>query len=339
MIWIVKEIHGAFYRLLSEDLLLHRLAVLRGRHRMDRELHGSGIPYRNPLCVGDRVAIHSEAGSGEAVIESVEPRRNMLCRSSPSEIHMLGSNIDRAVVVASLKTPPLRSGFIDRFLLACSEASVHASIFFTKVDLFDETNEEDALLLSRADYYASAGIPCYYDNLLEPGAIPIGERPGLATFLDHVAEGTTLLTGHSGTGKSTLTNCLLQRGQQKTSDTSESTGKGRHTTTSSELFPLAPHGFLIDTPGIKEWGLAHMSPGEILEHTLELSPGVDRCRFRGCQHTPETEGCAIQALLHDMPVWRRKTLDLILEDRHERVRPGDYKKATGRLRRPTSDGR
>lgn len=339
MIWIVKEIHGAFYRLLSQDLTGQKLAVLRGRHRIARETHASGIPYRNPLCVGDRVAIQTEGDSDEAVIETVEPRRNTLCRSSPSEIHMLGSNIDRAVVVASLKTPPLRSGFIDRFLLACSEASVPAAIFFTKIDLFDETSEDDALLLSRADYYAATGIPCYFDNLVEPGAISIPGRQGLATFLEHVRQGTTLLTGHSGTGKSTLTNRLLQRGQQRTSDTSESTGKGRHTTTSSELFPLGENAFLIDTPGIKEWGLAHMAPREILEHTIELSGGVDHCRFRGCQHTPETEGCAVQALLPQMPEWRRKTLDLILEDRHERVRPGDYKKPTGRLRRPMSDSR
>lgn len=331
MKWIVREIHGAFYSLLSEDLQRERLGVLRGKHRIDRETHPSGIPFRNPICVGDRVQASED---DPAAIESVEPRRNVIFRSAPSEIHKLGSNVDRALLVISLKTPPLRTGFIDRFLLSARAGDVPVWIIFTKPDLLQLNEEEDRQIVEYVHLYESLGIRCFCDNLTEPGSRPAEiTLPGLADLLQSL-DGTTLLCGPSGAGKSTLTNLILMRSVQKTSHTSGSTGKGRHTTTSSQLFPLEGGGFLIDTPGIKEWGVAHLSRKDILELTQELAPGVENCQFRNCEHMPGTDGCGVIELLEKgvLAPSRRKSLDLILEERHLRIRPGDYKKATGRLR-------
>lgn len=329
MKWIVREIHGAFYSLLSEDLKTERLAVLRGRHRIDREKHPSGIPFRNPICVGDRVLATDD---DPAAINEVLPRRNVIFRSSPHEIHKLGSNLDQALLVISLKTPPLRTGFIDRFLLTARAGNVPVWILFTKADLLNP--DEDGELLDLMNMYTSMGIRCFCDNLIEPGSRPQSiTLPAVAELLGSLT-GTTLLCGPSGSGKSTLTNLILNKTVQKTSHTSEATGKGRHTTTSSQLFPLEGGGLLIDTPGIKEWGVAHLSRKEILELTQELAPGRENCRFRNCDHTPGTEGCGIIALLEQdvLPPSRKKSLDLILEERHQRIRPGDYKKPTGRMR-------
>lgn len=332
MKWIVREIHGAFYSLLSEDLQIERLGVLRGKHRIDRETHPSGIPFRNPICVGDRVEATDD---NPAVIESVEKRRNVIFRSTPYEIHKLGSNLDRALLVISLKMPPLRTGFIDRFLLSASSGQVPVWILFTKPDLLDLNEEEDRQIVSYMHIYESLGIRIHCDNLLNPGFRPAEiSFPGLHDLLQSL-NGTTLLVGPSGAGKSTLTNRILRRSVQKTSHTSDATGKGRHTTTSSQLFPLEAGGFLIDTPGIKEWGIAHLSRKEILELTYELAPGVEHCQFRNCSHMSGTDGCGVMNLLEKgvLAPSRKKSLELMLEERHERIRPGDYKKATGRLRR------
>ncbi|MBW7859103.1 MAG: ribosome small subunit-dependent GTPase A [Leptonema sp. (in: Bacteria)] len=334
MKWIVKEIHGAFYTLLSEDLSQEQLAVLRGKHRIDRETHPSGIRFRNPISVGDRVMTNN-VGSPLA-IDSVEQRKNYLFRSSPSEIHLLGANIDQALLVVSVKTPPLRPGFIDRFLLSANFESIPVWIFFTKSDLLDLNSDEDQKTISLIEIYRQLGITCFYDSLTETkNRKNRNQLPGLADLIQSLS-GTTLVVGPSGVGKSTLINHILPNFAQKTSSISQSSGKGRHTTTSSQMFRLASTGtdFLIDTPGIKEWGVAHLTKKQILETTIELSAGFEHCQFRNCEHEVGTEGCGIQQLLNAnvLSPSRQKSLDLILEERHQRIRPGDYKKPTGRLR-------
>jgi len=348
MNWLIREIHGAFYTLISDDFKEQQLAVLRGRHRIDREVDAvSGIPFRNPLCVGDQVEVQIE--HNQYVIESVKPRRNIILRSSPNEIHALGSNIDRALVVVSLKQPPLRTGFIDRFLLSARHGGVSVSILFTKADLIDITSENDRNIIKLIGIYKDLGIPCYIDNVLQPGNWP-GEAcsgwisknsnngtdeplQNIDTLLTHL-KGSTLLCGPSGAGKSTFTNLIVAHSNQRTKATSQSSGKGRHTTTSSQLFPLENGAILIDTPGIKEWGLAHLSRKVILETMHEFEGLNEKCQYRNCGHLPGTDGCAILAAMTDgiLPASRQKSLDLILEERHQRIRPGDYKKPTGRLR-------
>lgn len=339
MKWIVKEIHGAFYTLLSEDLTQERLAVLRGKHRLIREIHTSGIRFRNPISVGDRVIVDESADP--MPIESVETRKNSLFRSSPDEIQILGSNVDQALLVVSVKTPPLRPGFIDRFLLSANFESIPVWIFFNKSDLldFDSENSDpksDWQILSLIEMYQRLGISCFCDSLTGTNNRPDQIKFAGLAELKASLFGTTLVVGPSGAGKSTLINHILPDFAQKTSSISQSSGKGKHTTTSSQMFRLASDStnFLIDTPGIKEWGVAHLTKKQILETTIELSAGFEHCQFRNCEHEANSEGCGIQQLISSnvLSPSRQKSLDLILEERHDRIRPGDYKKPTGRLR-------
>lgn len=374
---IVCRIFGAYYSILPEpDRKPELRAVLRGRLRLDRTERQDRADrperqdenQRNPLAAGDRVLYSQEEGTDEAIIEEILPRRSFLARSSPHETHVLGANVDRAIAVCSLKDPAFRPGFLDRFLSACETGNVEPHLAFTKTDLLsssthafassieclellrdliDPEKEPDPPLEEReyltqeaydvltALNYRRLGYPCYFLSLLEDD-----EQEELERLKQVVSSGTTLLTGHSGTGKSTLFNRLFGMSAQKTSDVSESTRKGRHTTTNPILMVL-PHrdGMVIDTPGIKEWGLAHLSRKELLESYRELEEASENCRFRNCDHSEGTLDCAVQEILQGKATEilfpeRQKSLDQILESLKspDRIRKGDYIKPTGRMR-------
>jgi len=344
----IQEVHGNLYYILSEDYKERSLAVLRGKMRILQNEHPSKIPYRNPCCVGDYVLVNQlETKDGYPLIEEILPRKNMLLRASPNEIQPLGSNLDYAILIISLKEPDLRSGFIDRFLIACYSSQIEPAIFFTKCDLLNQDSyEEDIEFLKQSLYYKNLIKYCYWDNLLEPGNRKSLEYllnkikykevlKSLKDFLKEIQKGTILLTGQSGTGKSTLTNLIMGKEIQKTRETSKTTKKGKHTTTTSTLFPVRENLILIDTPGIKEWGLSHLSKKEIYECYPEWKDKLGLCKFRNCEHLPQIEGCKIQEEIQQniLPQWRRENLEHILGslDYYERIRPGDYKKPTGRF--------
>jgi ribosome biogenesis GTPase len=343
----IQEIHGNLYYILSEDYKERRLAVLRGKMRIKQNEHPSKIPFRNPCCVGDYVLV-SEPGYGQShpVIEEILPRKNMLLRASPEEIHNIGSNLDFAVLIVSLKEPDLRTGFIDRFLIACYNGNVEPVIFFSKCDLLDPSNEDDIYFVRQSLYYLNFVPWVYWDNLTAPSQKKpfdvilkeIGfnyHLKSLNDFLSDFRESTILLAGQSGTGKSTLTNLIIGKPLQKTRETSKTTGKGKHTTTTSSLFSVNERLILIDTPGIKEWGLAHLTKKEIYESYPEWKDRVGTCKFRNCEHISNIEGCKIQEAIKEnlLPVWRKENLEHILQslDYYERIKPGDYKKPTGRF--------
>ncbi|MEQ8349933.1 MAG: ribosome small subunit-dependent GTPase A [Leptospiraceae bacterium] len=360
---IVCRIFGAYYSILPEPRHSPELrAVLRGRLRLEKQDN-----QRNPVAVGDRIVYSEEDGTEEAIIEEILPRDSFLARSSPHETHVLAANVDRAIAVCALKDPSLRPGFIDRFLSACETGNVEPHLAFTKTDLLSEATvdfagsieclellrdlvdpqkEPDPPLEDRESFtaesydfltalnYRRLGYPCYFLDLISDESSPDLER-----LQEVVTRGTTLLTGHSGTGKSTLFNRLFGNGAQKTSDVSESTRKGRHTTTNPILMVLPDGGMVIDTPGIKEWGVAHLDRKELLESFVELEEASDNCRFRNCDHTEGSLNCAVQGILQGdgeeiLFPERQKSLDQMLESLKspDRVRKGDYIKPTGRMR-------
>ncbi len=352
----IQKIHGNLYYLFTEDYQKTYLGILRGKFRLMENEHPSGIPYRNPGCVGDFVlgeeiqTTHdsNEKQEKEILITEILPRKNMLIRSSPTEIHSLGSNLDYAMVIVSLKNPILRTGFIDRFLIACFSENIEPIIFFSKCDLLNPSDEEDHKILSQSLYYLKIVKYTFWDNLLEPSnrlpLIQILEKlnlsyhlPALKEFTEQFQSGTILITGQSGTGKSTLTNKIFGQEIQKTSEISKTTGKGRHTTTSSVLIPLKSNKelVLIDTPGVKEWGLSHLTKKQIYESYPEWKEFLGTCKFKNCEHLPDTLGCIIQEKIKEkiLPDWRLHNLNHIIQslDYYERIRPGDYKKPTGRF--------
>ncbi len=347
----IQEIHGSIYFVVLEDYTKKEMAVLRGKMRILEQ--DQDIPLRNPCCVGDYVLInpkYSEQNKNKnyLVIEEILPRKNMLVRSSPTEMHLLGSNLDFAVLICSIKEPDLSTGFIDRFLIACFHQKIPPIIIFTKCDLLNPDNSEDVFFVEQTLYYKKIIKNVYWDNLLQPGKIELlyqileklkikNNIKNLNDFLQEFTEGTILLAGQSGTGKSTLTNLIMKKPIQKVKETSKYTGKGKHTTTTSSLFkvPYYKNMILIDTPGIKEWGLSHLTRKEIYESYPEWEDRISNCKFRNCEHLPEMEGCKIQVIIKSnlLPDWRIENLKHIIDslDYYERIRTGDYKKPTGRF--------
>jgi len=329
---VVSQVFGAYYNLYPLPALQPLIrATLRGKLRLAKERpeHAS---YRHLIMVGDRVRFSVKENEG--VIETLLPRKNELLRVSSFEMHALGANIDRAVLVVSLASPPPRFPFIDRFLASCYAGGVEPILAFTKFDLIEDPEESEAIEM--AALYRKLGYTTFVMNLLEPQT---GEFP---RFRDAVENGETLFAGNSGTGKSTLINCTLGSRQLKTGTISSATQKGRHTTTNSVLIPRENGACLIDTPGVKEWGILHLDRKTVFESFPELRPFTEQCRFRNCNHEEKQSGCRVQeaifdSLESDEPVIeprRIQSLYSLLDSLSysERIRTGDYIKPTGRFR-------
>lgn len=348
---IISRVYGAYYAIRPLDDLEREIrGRLRGKLRLEKS-RPEHSKSRHLLIVGDRVSYSMDTGqardkSEEAIIHELLDRRNAVFRASPYEEHALGANLDRAIVVMSVSSPPHRQGFLDRFLASCHSGNVTPCILFTKIDLLDSIGEDerdDALELMAL--YEHLGYDVFRLDQLN---MEIENDESFKTISDTISHGTTLLAGNSGTGKSTFLNHILGHEIQKTNDVSDSSGKGKHTTTNSSLF-LHPNGraMIIDTPGVKEWGVNHLSREDIILSFPELSDRASECKFRNCDHSEGVDGCAVQeaieksidAVENDEDDWiihpnRLKSLYSIIEslENPDRVRTGDYIKPTGRLR-------
>jgi len=254
------------------------------------------IAAERPVAVGDRVLLSltgSTSGAAEdGVVEDVLPRRSLLTRAAPDDrtgrVHVLAANIDRLVVVAALANPPLRPGLVDRFLVAAARADLPPLVVLNKVDLEGALDDEGRPLTRDllAPYRAAAL------EVLETSCVT-GE--GIDALRARLAEGVSLVIGHSGVGKSSLVNAAIPGLSLATGDVTEYHGRGRHTTTSARLVPLpGTGGWLVDSPGLREFALDDVEPADL----ARLFPGFgalpDACRFSDCLHRKEP-GCAVLA--------------------------------------------
>lgn len=259
-------------------------AVIRGRVRLQRST------ATNPVAVGDRVLCELPDDVSEAApatIAEVLPRENYVIRKSTNlsrEAHVIAANVDRAFIVVTLAFPEVKLPFLDRLLVTCEVYGVPATIVLNKVDLLREAGAED-MIESFKEIYSGAGYP-----VLETSA-RVGE--GIEKLRACLADGVNLLSGMSGVGKSSLIKALDPSLDPRTAEISLAHLQGRHTTTFYEMYPLCSGGYIIDTPGIRSFGLLELEPGEIALYFPEMLRASRECRFTPCTHTHEP-GCAVK---------------------------------------------
>ena len=278
---------GSWYQIKDEAGRMYN-ARIKGVLKID------GFTSTNPVAVGDLVEMELEKETdGNAMINGLLDRRNYINRQSPRakhQHHIIAANVDQSVLIATLKEPRTSQGFIDRFLVACEAYHVPVVILFNKADLYRKKELE--LFAEWKQMYEEVG----YQVVL----CSTKEKTGLNELESLLKNKISLFSGHSGVGKSTLINYLLPDLDLKTKVVSGWSGKGLHTTTFAEMFDLSPAigGSIIDTPGLREFGLVDISRQELSHYFPEMRKLVPYCQFNNCLHLDEP-GCAIKKALQE----------------------------------------
>ena len=292
---------GSWYDVLHDGETVR--CRIRGRLRL------KGVRSTNPVVVGDEVACEADEG-GDYVIADILPRRNYVIRRASNlskESHIIAANVDQSLLMASLRSPETPTEFVDRFLVTCEAYKVPVTILLSKLDLQDA----EAVAEFRA-VYEGAGY-----RVLE---VSVREGRGVEEVRELLAGRTTLVSGNSGVGKSTLIQAIDPSLDIRTGEISESHHKGRHTTTFSTMYPLAGGGAVIDTPGIKGFGLIDIDEAELWHYFPEMMRVAPACRFYNCTHTHEP-GCAVtEAVKAGEIAWPRYESYLKIRDEDEKYR-------------------
>ncbi|MCH7413449.1 ribosome small subunit-dependent GTPase A [Belliella sp. R4-6] len=275
---------GSWYLVQTEAGLVK--SRLRGKFKQDN------LKLTNPIAVGDYVTVAKEEGQPTWTIDEILPRENYIIRKSTRKSHfshIIASNIDQAFLIITLKNPRTSLGFIDRFLVSTESFRIPATIIVNKMDLEYKSKDMD-YLQDIHDIYEYLG----YD-VLEISAL--SESDLKDQFLPLLQGKTTLLSGHSGVGKSTLLNKIIPEADQFTQEISKFSSKGVHTTTFAEMFDIEG-GYLIDTPGIKEFGILDVSDYELSHYFPEMRKYLGQCKYNNCKHINEP-GCTVLKKLEE----------------------------------------
>ncbi len=255
-------------------------ARLRGKWKQ------TGLKLTNPIAAGDRVTLMEQVDEeGNHVIDTILPRVNYISRKSTNlsrEMQILASNIDQVFILFTLKNPKTHSLFIDRFLVAAESFRIPATLLFNKVDLY---NKQDFKLFEElSSLYSKIGYPCY--------PIQSNQAESVQFLRDLIVGKQVMLGGNSGVGKSSLVNTLDPTLRLKTGDISLAHQQGKHTTTFAEMHKLSFGAYIIDTPGIRSFGLVDLEKSHLGHYFPEIRSHMEQCRFHNCQHVNEP-GCAI----------------------------------------------
>lgn len=279
-IGLVMRSTGSWYDVRSNEGTIMQCR-LKGKFKI------KGLKVTNPIAVGDKVVYEMEDEVRNAgIISDILPRENYIIRQSVHKTahgHLLATNLDQAVLIATLDFPRTSLGFIDRFLVAAESFRIPTVLVFNKLDLLSE--EQVSYQHELTELYESLNYKCIFTSAID--------GTGVNEFADILKGKVSLLSGHSGVGKSTLVNAIAPNLDLRTSEVSTFANKGVHTTTFAEMFEISPETFIIDSPGIKELGLADMEKEEIGHYFPEILEIMSECRFHNCMHLDEPN-CAVK---------------------------------------------
>lgn len=308
---LVYKSTGSWYTVKEENSGVFYQCRIKGKMRL------KGIKNTNPVAVGDYVAFQQEEGL-QGVITAVEERQNYIIRKSVNlskQTHIIAANIDLAFLVVTLNNPPTSTTFIDRFLVTAEAYSIKTVLLFNKVDTY--TPDELAEVKYLAQLYRKVGYEC------------IGISATTGKNIEKVKETmrgkTCVVSGHSGAGKSTLINAIAPQLALKTGEISLQHQQGQHTTTFAEMFDLPFGAHIIDTPGIKGFGMVEIDKHELTDFFPEFFALKEDCKFNNCLHTDEPHCAVKEALENDEIAWSRyKSYLQILEGDEESYRIMNY---------------
>lgn len=271
---------GSWYVVRGEDGKWYN-ARIKGKFRID------DITSTNPLTVGDSVDMEKEEPDGTTtIIAAIDERKNYVNRQAPSNRHLhhiVAANLDQSLLMGTLRDPRTSQGFIDRFLVTCEAYHVPAIIVFNKADIYRD--KEIVKYEHLQAVYESIGYTVFLISLVS-GA-------GIEGVRNRLIGKRTLLSGHSGVGKSSFINALFPDFDIRTQEVSGWSGKGMHTTTFAEMYDLPGGGSIIDTPGMREFGIVDITRQELSHYFAEMKPLIQSCRFNNCLHINEP-GCAVK---------------------------------------------
>ena len=277
---LVYKSTGSWYLVKTENGEILN-ARIKGKFKIE------DISSTNPVAVGDEVQIEVEdIQEKSGIIINIYPRKNYITRQSPHnkyQHHIIASNLDQSILFATLKDPKTSQGFIDRFLVASEAYHVPAIIVFNKSDLYKQKD------LEKLEHLRSI----YEKNSYTVLIMSLEDLTGVEDVRSLLKNKTTLLSGHSGVGKSTFINLVFPELSLKTQDVSGWSGKGLHTTTFAEMFDLPGGGKIIDTPGLREFALLDIEKNELSHYFPEMKALITNCRFNNCIHIDEP-GCAVK---------------------------------------------
>ncbi len=276
---LVIKSTGSWYSVKDTETGESISCTIRGKLRMH------GIKSTNPVAVGDYVEYALEEKAESGVIKNVLERKNYIIRKSTNlskQTQILAANIDQAVLMVTITNPETYTIFIDRFLITAEAYRIPAKLIFNKIDLYNE--HEMKYLQELVEIYQNVGYDCYTTS--------VKQKTGIDKVRDLFINKTSLISGNSGVGKSSLINLIDPRLNLKTAEISEYHKSGKHTTTFAEMFELSTGGYVIDTPGIRGFGLHNIQDEELFHFFPEIFKTSKNCKYHNCTHVHEP-GCAV----------------------------------------------
>ncbi len=282
---IVYRSTGSWYKVVTQNEIIN--CRIQGRLRL------SNIKSTNPVVVGDKVLVQKDqlSDNNEGVIVQIKERKNYIIRKSVNlskQSHIIAANIDQAFLLITLKNPITTTSFIDRFLITAEAYKVKCILVFNKIDTYDKSFK--IKMNEMINLYKKIGYSCI--------KISASKKINVKKIKDLIFDKICVFSGHSGVGKSTLINCLSKNLKIPTTPISEYHQQGQHTTTFAEMYDIDNGAKLIDTPGIKGFGLVNMSKNEISNYFTEFNKFSSRCRFNDCLHLNEPS-CAIKKAVNN----------------------------------------